>query len=289
MLIILTGLTTALCLYSISIWSTRFYPSVRLFRYNQGTDIHVSEARKTTQHKTFAARHDLNTVIAQSLTDAESIKELANWVHSLWQPSSYKKAKSDNPMVIVSRAQNGEQFLRSDYAVVLAHAVMSVDIPCRLVSLNTRDSHWRPLASSYIGLEYFDREHFKWVWFDAQYGLRVLQNQRPLNAIEIKDAFLSRQMLLLDPDDDRIDAAAYVQKLAPFLDIVVAQPMGQSKRFALVPPQLIVPKKKWLVGRKMFDMGCHSVESFYASHPVKHLTQPVRTVSIFDRKTATSP
>jgi hypothetical protein len=137
-------------------------------------------------------------------------------------------------------------------------------------------------------LEYFDREHFKWVWFDAQYGLRVKQDQKPLNAIEIKEAFLSRQLLMLAPDESQLDVELYVQTLAPFLDIITAQPMGQTKRFALVPPQLAVPKKKWWVGKKRFDMACHSFESFYASHPVKQLSQPVLSVSALNRKTVTA-
>jgi hypothetical protein len=274
MVLLLVLLTLILCTYAVGFWSTRIYPAARPFRYSQTPDIQLPDPRETLIHKNLAVRFHLYQHTRVSLSDSQSIDSLMAWVHNLWQPQLGRFANSDNPLSVISRALNGERFTRSDYNLILAHAMMAVGIPCRLTSLRTRDCSWRPLASQYQGIEYFDREHCKWVWHDAQFGVRVLQNDVPLNSLEIKQAYLNREILTLTPDQDTLTAANYVQQLIPFLDIVVACPMGQTKKFALIPPQLKLFKKQWLFGPTLYDTRCSAAVSFYASHPAQQLTQP---------------
>ncbi|WP_196157674.1 hypothetical protein [Reinekea sp. G2M2-21] len=280
MLLLLVILSTALLICLIGFWSTRLYPAARPFRYNQAPDVHIPEARKTMLHNTLAAKHQLQDIIAGALSDAERIAALTEWTHQLWHPQSGRHAKSDNPITIISRAQKGERFARSDYSIVLAHAMMAVGIPTRVVRLRTRDCAWRPLASSYLGIEYFDQEHFKWVWLDGRYGIRLLQSGKPLNVLEIKEAYLQKQLMEVQPDYVDIDVEEYGNLLAPFLDIIVACPIGQSKHYALIPPQLNLLHNKWGFAERLYDISCHSVVSFYASHPIKQLTRPHKTQAI---------
>jgi hypothetical protein len=231
-------------------------------------------------HKTFASRFQLNELVASALTDADRIEYLVEWVHSLWQPQPGRTAKSDNPISIVSRAKNGERFLRADYTIVLANAMQAIGIPTRITTLHTRDFVWRPLSSRYSGIEYFDQEHFKWVWLDSQFGVRVLKSQKPLNVLEMKDALLNKNILELKPDYKHMNIEDYFLKIEPYLDVIVACPIGQTKKYALIPPQLTGFKKKWLVGNKLYDITCHSIASFYASHPIKQLTKPGKTQAI---------
>jgi len=265
MVLLLVLLMLILCAYAVGFWSTRIYPAARPFRYNQTPDIQLPGPRETLIHKNLAARFHLYQHTGVSLSDGQSIDSLMAWVHNLWQPQLGHFASSDNPLTVISRALNGERFTRSDYNLIQAHAMMAVGIPCRLTTLRTRDCSWRPLASQYEGIEYFDREHLKWAWLDARFGVRVLQNHVPLNGLEIKQAYLSREILTLAPEQDCLTAANYLQQLMPFLDIIVACPLGQTKKFALIPTQLRLLKKQWFFGPSLYDTSCHAVVSFYAS------------------------
>lgn len=280
MLFILAILTLMLGFYSVGYWSTRIYPNPRPFRYTKTPDVHLPEARQTMLHKTLASRFQLSELVLDSVNEKEKIETLLSWVHELWLPQPGRRAKSDNPVSIISRAKNGERFARSEYAIVVAHVLMAAGIPARLTTLRTRDCAWRPLSSSYAGVEYFDHDHFKWVWLDTQFGVRVLQNQTPLNALEIKDAILNDHLLDLQPDHPDVDIGDYLARLQSYLDIVVAVPIGQQRRYALIPPQLNLPKNKWWIGPAIYDSACHSIESFYASHPVKQLTRPGTTQAV---------
>lgn len=276
----LTVLTTVLVVYLIGFWSTRHFPKLRPYRFNQNSDVQLPEARQTALHTTFATRNGLHAVVASAITDAESIEALTAWAQALWTPQAGRHSNSRNPQTIVSRAQNGERFSRTDYNTVLAHALMAVGIPARLVTLKTRDCTWRPLSSHYMGIEYYDREHFKWVWLDGGYGIRVINEFRPLNALEIKEALLEHSLLTLSPDRPNIDTDDYLDGLSPYLDIIIAQPIGQTRTYALVPPQLRLNRRKWLLGQRQYDVRCHSSQVYYASHPVNQLTRPSRTQAI---------
>jgi hypothetical protein len=279
MVLLLVLLALILSAYGIGFWSTRFYPTARLFRYNQTPDIQLPDTRATLIHKNLAARFHLYQHTRVSLSDAQSIDSLMAWVHNLWQPQLGHFANNDDPIMVISRALNGERFTRSDYNLIQAHAMVAVGIPCRLTSLRTRDCSWRPLASQYEGIEYFDREHGKWAWLDAQFGVRVLQNHVPLNSLEIKQTYLNRESMTLAPDQDALTPANYLEQLMPFLDIIVACPLGQTQKFALIPPQLRPLKKQWVFGPTIFDTRCHAPISFYASHPDKQLTQPAQRLA----------
>lgn len=283
MIWILTVLITALALYAFGFWSTRIYPKPRPYRFNQTSDVQLPEARQTMLHNTLATRNGLKPIVASALSDAESVDAIMHWVHQLWTPLPGRQSSSQNPQTIISRAQNGERFSRSDYATVLAHALMAVNIPARLVTLNTRDCTWRPMGSQYRGVEYFDRDHFKWVWFDASWGVRVVADYRPLNAFQIKEAVLDNQLVTLAPDIHAVNTDDYLDGIMPFLDIIVSQPMGQSLEYALIPPQLNVPRRKWWFGRRQYDISCHSPQAYYASHPIKTLTTPDKTQAIHIR------
>ena len=279
MLYFLVALIFGLALFFVVHWSTQRHPATRRFRYNQSSDIHISEPKQTMLHNTLAAKNSLHDITRSALNDGERINQLADWAFSLWKLNPGRHSKSDNPLTVISRANNGERFGRTDYNLVLANAMNALGIPTRLTKLCTRDCAWRPIASSTMGIEYFDRDYFKWAWFDGKYGIRVLLDHRPLNVLEIKDAILNDENIHLQPEHS-IELKTYLNHLAPFLDIIIAQPMGQLKRYALVPPQLSVPAKKFLIGNKLYDMQCHSPQSFYAAHPIKQLVQPKKTQAI---------
>ena len=273
MIFLITLLLLALTLFLIGFWATHRYPALRPYRYSNSSEIHLPEARKTSLHITLLNQYQLQRRIREIISDAEKVLYLTKWVHSLWQPMNKRSARSDNPLAIISRAAKGERFNRDAYVIVLAHALMALDIPVRLVTLCTRDFGYRPLASQYCGIEYFDRDLLKWVWLDGRLGVRVMHNFKPLSAMEIKNACLHKYLLDLD-SDIALDCEVYTSQLARFLDILIVQPIGQHRRFALVPPQLKIWKHKWGMGKKLFDVRCYSLQAVYASPPIKHLVKP---------------
>ncbi len=275
MLYLLLSLSLLSVTVSVLYWSTHIYRPFRPYRYNKTTDIRIVEARRTTLHQTLTTRYDLKSHIRGCLNDVEKIHALMAWANTRWEIKPNRNSNSNNPLTILSRAQKGEQFSYDDYTTVLANAMQAADIPTRLTTLYTRDFTWRPIASSYRAIEYYDKDHFKWVWFDAKHKILIRQNNIPLNAVEIKEAIVNETIVCADPDKESFSANEYLQFIKPFLDIVVTSPIGQTRRYALVPPQLKAHKHKWLVGTKLYDVTCHSLMSFYASHPIKQLSSSV--------------
>lgn len=264
--------------YLVSFCSTQFYPSIRPFRYNSSSDVRLPEARKTSLHATLENLHHLERTTEGCITDSERIQKLTDWVHQLWLPQPGKFSKSSNPLSIIGRAQKGERFGWTDYNLVLAHALTAIGIPTRLITLRTRDCNYRPIGSHCHGLEYFDRDHLKWVWFDANPGIQIRQGFLPLNIFEIKEAILNQYLLTTDPDISDLSIEQYIAQISPFLDIFVYQPIGQNRLFALVPPQLSIWKNKWGIGPKVYDVRCHCMANFYVSPSIKPKSS-VRTIT----------
>jgi hypothetical protein len=281
MLALLVILSLFLLGFGICYWSLNLYPKLRPFRYSAGTEMPLPEPRRTQSMAVLAQRYQLDTEIRHCRLDSERLDVLLRWTLNRWEPKAGKDSGSHNPLDILARLGHGEQFGRTDYVTVLSHALQATGIPTRLVELHTRDSHWRPLGGYYTGLEAFLSEESKWVWVDAQYDAIILNEGRYCSALDIKDALLSRtHQLELISAIEGTEIDSYLAFLAPFLDIVVGQPLGQSRRFALIPPQLGFMRRHHALGRNLYDQACHSRDTFYAALELNQLipTRPKNTV-----------
>ncbi len=285
MLALLCVLTLFLLSFVVGYWSLHLYPRLRPFRYSHHTEPELPTSTVTSQMKTMATLYDLDSVITECHTDAERIDALVRWTQERWSPQPGRQAGTDNPLDILARAAQGERFCRSDYVTVLAHALQALDLPTRLLELHTRDSHWRPVGGYYKGLEVFLRDQHRWVWVDAQYDAVILNGGEFCSALEIKDALLDwNNRLELASAEGITDIDSYMAFLAPFLDILIAQPLGQHQRFALIPPQLRFPRRHHGLGRTLYDQHCHSKDVFYARHPLAQvIPTPIRPMAFRPR------
>lgn len=277
MLALLSVLTLFLLVFIVGFWSLHLYPRLRPFRYSHHTEPQLPVSSTTSQLRTLAQLYDLHAIIDDCSSDAERVDALLRWTHEQWEPQPGRASGTSNPLDILARAGRGERFDRADYVTVLANALQAVDLPTRLIELHTRDSHWRPLGGDYRGLEVFFRDQHRWVWVDAQYDAVILNNGTYCNALDIKHALLDwNNGLELKSAEGITDIDSYLGFLGHYLDIVIAQPLGQSRRFALVPPQLRFPRRHHGFGRYLYDQQCHSRAVFYASHPIPQIV-PILT------------
>lgn len=286
MLALLVILSLFLMVFGVCYWSLNHYPRSRPFRYSPGSEMPLPDPKRTQLMAVLAQRYELETIIKHARLDSERLDALQRWTLNRWEPQNGRRSGSHNPLDILARVSQGEQFGRSDFVTVLGHALQAVGISARLVELHTRDSHWRPLGGSYTGLEVFLSEENTWVWVDAQYDAIILNKGRYCSALDIKDALLSRtHELELISALEGTDIDSYLAFLAPFLDVIIAQPLGQSRRFALIPPQLRFPRRHHLFGRTLYDQVCHSRDTFYAVRELNQLI-PTRPKSTFRPRTA---
>ena len=278
MLALLSVLTLFLLGFVVGYWSMHLYPRLRPFRYSHHTETQLPASSTTSQLQTLAKLYDLPSKVADCRSDAERVDALVRWAHEQWKPQPGHSAGTDNPLGILSRAAQGERFSRADYVTVLANALQAIDMPTRLLELHTRDSHWRPFGGYYQGLEVFLRDKQKWVWVDAQYDAVILNHGEFCSALEIKEALLDwNNGLELASAEGITDIDSYLTFLGPFLDIFIAHPLGQPRRFALVPPQLKFPRRHHGLGRTLYDQRCHSKDVFYAGHPTPQIVPtPIR-------------
>jgi hypothetical protein len=273
--------------FGIGFWSLNYYPKLRPFRYSAGTEVPLPEPRRTQLMAVLAQRYSLETETRHCRLDSERLDVLLRWTLNCWEPKAGHSSGSRNPLDILSRVSHGEQFGPSDFVTVLSHALQATGIPTRLVELHARDSHWRPLGGYYTGLEAYLSEKNQWVWVDAQYDAIILNQGRYCSALDIKDALLSRthQLELISAvEGTNIDS--YLAYLAPFLDIVIGQPLGQNRRFALIPPQLGFMRRYHALGRNLYDQVCHSRDTFYSALELKQLLPTRQTKDNAGQRTA---
>lgn len=286
MLALIGILSLFLLAFGVCYWSLNHYSRLRPFRFSPGTEMPLPEPKRTQLMAVLAQRYQLDDVIKHARLDSERLDALLRWALNRWDPQAGQRSGSHNPLDILARVSQGEQFGRGDYVTVLSHALQAMGIPTRQIELHTRDSHWRPLGGCYTGLEAFLSEENTWVWVDAQYDAIILNKGRYCSALDIKDALLSRtDELELISALEGTDIDSYLAFLAPFLDVVIAQPLGQSRRFALIPPQLRFPRRHHLLGRILYDQVCHSRDTFYATKDLNQLI-PTRSKSSLLRHSA---
>ena len=138
---------------------------------------------------------DLERVVAHCDSEFDGFLALKRWVRSRWNHGwSHSFDKVKDALDILREAARGELFTCGYYTLVLAQCATALGWPARRVGISLADCEFpRDYRLGNIGhsvAEMWSNEREKWVLMDPDTNVHYERDGVPLNALEIRDAWL---------------------------------------------------------------------------------------------------
>jgi hypothetical protein len=214
--------------------------------------------------------YGLDDIVGRSAHDHGKVKAIAAWAHRLWQHHGDSTPTSPDAITILEEAREGKRFRCVEYAIVISSCLTAVGVPARFLALKTEDVETRPTGAGHCVAEAYLRDQAKWVMADGQWDVIPMLGERPLNAVEFRDALAQGSPELALDGSSGAEAEEYLRWVAPYLfyfdvplDNRIGVPDCSPTRLMLVPRGA----KKPTVFQQRFPMEdmvyTHSVRAFY--------------------------
>jgi hypothetical protein len=141
---------------------------------------------------------DLEGVVAGAESEFEGFLALKRWVRSRWDHGySYHSVKVKDGLDILRQAAHGEQFACGHYARTFVDCACALGWPARVVGIAIEHGEYpRDYTVGNVGhsiAEIWSNEYQKWVVMDPDVNVYYRREGIPLNALEIRDAWLSHR------------------------------------------------------------------------------------------------
>ena len=140
----------------------------------------------------------LEGVIEAAETEFEGFLALKRWVRSRWDHGySHQSAEVKDGLDILRQAARGEQFACGHYARTFVDCARALGWPARSIGVSIEHGEFpRDYNVGNTGhsvAEIWSSQYRKWVVMDPDVNVYYRCDDIPLNALEIRDAWLSRQ------------------------------------------------------------------------------------------------
>ncbi len=138
----------------------------------------------------------LEAIVSDCESEFEGMLALKRWVRSRWNHGwSRSGDKVKDALDILHEAAKGEQFNCGYYSIVFSECATALGWPARRVGLTIMDCEFpRDFNVGNVGhsvVEIWSNEYEKWVIMDSDLNVYYQRDGLPLNALEIRDAWLS--------------------------------------------------------------------------------------------------
>lgn len=142
--------------------------------------------------------YNLESVVGGCDTEFGAFLALKRWVRSQWNHGwSHSFDKVKDALDILSEAAKGEQFCCGHYATVFIESATALGWPARSVGIAIADCECpRDYHVGNVGhavAEIWSNELEKWVLMDPDLNVHYERDGVPLNALEIREAWLTGQ------------------------------------------------------------------------------------------------
>lgn len=153
-----------------------------------------NDARMVTLRDEFG----LEAVVEGAETEFEGFLALKRWVRSRWDHGySHHSVEVKDGLDILRQAARGEQFACGHYARAFADCACALGWPARVIGIGIEHGEYpRDYNVGNVGhsvAEIWSNEHCKWVVMDPDVNVYYRRDGVPLNALEIRDAWLSHE------------------------------------------------------------------------------------------------
>ena len=216
-------------------------------------------------------------------TVSNRVKEIAGYVHNLFEHDGATIPKSLSPFDIVEAAKNGASMRCVEYSFLLAALLWAYDIPARVVGLKKKTMETDTEAAGHVVVEFWDRDHNKWVMCDPQAGVIPFANLTPLSAYEldqeiVRGAIISYEKVLNARfyDEHSIDYTNWVKDYLFYFDTAIDQNYLITNEERLVERKLMlipedVPEPKIFQGKFPINaVYTKSANDFYKRPDIVH-------------------
>jgi len=155
--------------------------------------------------------YDLQSVIRAGETDWDKMVFLRKWVNSRWIHGWSRVPEGGNAVDVLKAAERGEAFACGTYSSVFHQCCCALGFCARLISI-LRDKSDIPeppdaLNTGHVVVEVWSDHYCKWAVMDTDLNCHYETNGIPLDAYEIREAWLSGkeekidQIPLITPED----------------------------------------------------------------------------------------
>ncbi len=140
--------------------------------------------------------YGLEEVVAGCETEFEGFLALKRWVRSRWDHGLwYNPPEIDDGLGILEAVGRGERFFCGSFARVFVDAATALGWPARRVGISVQDCEaprdYNIWNVGHAVAEVWSNEHRKWVIMDADVNVHYERDGAPLNALEIREAWLN--------------------------------------------------------------------------------------------------
>ena len=140
--------------------------------------------------------YGLEDVVAGCETEFEGFLALKRWVRSQWDHGLwYNRPEVDDGLGILDAVSRGERFFCGSYARVFVDSATALGWPARRVAIAIEDCEsprdYNIWNVGHAVAEVWSNEHKKWVMMDPDINVHYERDGTPLNALEIREAWLS--------------------------------------------------------------------------------------------------
>jgi hypothetical protein len=158
---------------------------------NDFTKRYHFDAHDNPRLRQLREREQLDDVVKHGVDEFDRQVRLLDWAHhrlpKFGRPSSDARGALD----VASAADAGHTFFCAHYGDVLVSAAASMGWVCRPLALR-RPDHLGSGSTEHTSTEIWSNQHRKWIMLDPTFAMYVEKDGVPLNAYELRQAWLKR-------------------------------------------------------------------------------------------------
>lgn len=147
------------------------------------------DARDNPRLVQLREREKLDDVVKDGVDEFDRQVRLLDWAHRRLPKFGRPTSQARGALDITSAADAGNTFFCAHYGDVLVSAAAAMGWVCRPLALR-RPDHLGSGSTEHTSTEIWSNQHRKWVLFDPTFAMYVEENGTPLNAYELRQAWL---------------------------------------------------------------------------------------------------
>ena len=190
-----------------------------------------------------------DTLVESAESDLEKASIICNWVHNLWEHNGVTTPIINDPISIITEAQNGGSFRCVEYSIVIQGCLTALSIPSRIVVLMTKDVETIDKWGSHYVVEAYIKEYGKWCMIDGQRNAIPRLAEIPLSAIEFQNALANENPKLNVLNLSDLSTPPYFRWIKPslyffqyYVDNRIDSDQKEENKIMLVPVGAKEPK-----------------------------------------------
>ena len=135
---------------------------------------------------------NLDSIIGDDTDPTEIAISLTDYTHKQWSHNGINTPSKFEGLTILREAKEGKEFRCVEYSILLTELLIASQIPARQIGLKTQNVEIQESGAGHVAVEYYDNNHKKWIYADAQTNVVAFNDKIPLNSVELQFAIRNK-------------------------------------------------------------------------------------------------